>query len=103
MPELQCVPGLVRFFRTHRGQAGASSALTGPMSRHFVAAMDQFIEREGIEVMRFRRGERKDHVMAERLRKFLAEEGIIFTNAASTTLKRRYTHGQKKPNSPPET
>ncbi|HTV82278.1 MAG TPA: hypothetical protein VME18_06475 [Acidobacteriaceae bacterium] len=82
MPEMQCVPGVVRFFRTHRGQAWASSSLMGPMSRHFVAAMEQFIEREGIEVMRFRRGERKDDVLEERLRKFPAAEEIVFIGKA---------------------
>lgn len=82
VPQLQCEHGAVQFFRVHRNQPWASSALMRPMSRQFVAVMERFIEDEGIEVVQFRRGQRKDDVMADRLRKFDAEEGIVFIGKA---------------------
>ena len=82
VPQLQCEHGVVQFFRVHRNQPWASSALMSPMSKRFVAALEQFIKEEGIEVVQFRKGQRKDDVMADRLRKFDAEEGIVFIGKA---------------------
>jgi hypothetical protein len=82
VPQLQCEHGVVQFFRVHRNQPWASSALMSPMSKQFVAAMERFIKDEGVEVVQFRKGQRKDEVMAERLRRFNAEEGIVFIGKA---------------------
>ena len=82
VPQLQCEHGVVQFFRVHRNQPWASSALMSPMSRQFVTALDRFIKEEDIEVVQFRKGQRKDDVMADRLRKFKAEEGIVFIGKA---------------------
>jgi hypothetical protein len=41
VPRLQCAFGAVTFFREHRGQPLASSALMAPMSRRFVAELDR--------------------------------------------------------------
>lgn len=67
VPQLQCEHGVVQFFREHRKQAWASSALMNPISRRFVAALDRFIADSGIPVVLFKKGQRKDDVMAERL------------------------------------
>ena len=45
----------------------ASSALMAPMTERFVSAIKRYAERNGIDVVTFRRGERKD----ERTRKYL--------------------------------
>lgn len=67
VPRLQCAYGAVSFFRDHRGQPLASSALMSPMSRRFVAELDRFIARHQLPVVLFRKGQRKDDVMVERL------------------------------------
>jgi hypothetical protein len=82
VPPLQCEPGVVRFFRVHRGQPLASSALMNPMSRRFVASLDGFVARHEIPLVLFRKGQRKDDVMAERLRGFDREEGVVFVGKA---------------------
>jgi len=82
VPQLQCEQGVAQFFRVHRNQPWASSALMSPMSRRFVAALERFVEEEGIEVVQFRKGQRKDAVMAERLKTFQAAEGIVFIGKA---------------------
>jgi hypothetical protein len=63
VPRLQCACGAMSFFRDHRGQALASSALMSPMSRRFVAELDRFIARHQLPVVLFRKGQRKDDVM----------------------------------------
>jgi hypothetical protein len=82
VPQLQCEHGVVQFFRQHRKQAWASSALMNPISRRFVAALDRFVEDNGIPVVLFKKGQRKDDVMAERLKDSRAEEGVVFVGKA---------------------
>jgi hypothetical protein len=85
-------------FRDHRGQPLAFSALMSPMSRRFVAALDDFIARHRLPVVLFRKGQRKDDVMAERLREFQLKEGIVFVGKAQEktavfrTEKRHSSH-----------
>lgn len=82
VPRLQS-PGLIaKFFREHRGQLFASSALMAPISRAFVAAIAAFIEQQGIELVRFKRGERKEDVAAEHLARFQGDEGVLFIGVA---------------------
>jgi hypothetical protein len=82
VPGLQYEQGVVRFFRHHRGQPLPSAALMSPMSRGFVASLERFAAAEGIEMVSFRKGERKDTVMAGRLRHFRREEGVVFIGKA---------------------
>jgi len=82
VPRLQCTYGAVSFFRDHRGQPLASSALMSPMSRRFVAELDRFIARHRLPVVLFRKGQRKDDVMVERLRDFRLNEGVVFVGKA---------------------
>jgi hypothetical protein len=82
VPRLQCAFGAVSFFREHRGQPLASSALMAPMSRDFVAELDRFAARHRLPVVLFAKGQRKDDVMAEHLRRFAAEEGVLFIGKA---------------------
>ncbi len=59
VPALQSAYGAVSFFRAHRGQPLASSALMNPMSRRFVAALDGFLARHQVPLVLFRKGQRK--------------------------------------------
>src|SRR6266705_4014801 len=78
VPWLQTEQGIVRFFRNHRGQPLPSAALMNPMSRSFVAALEGFVAKHGLALVQFRKGQRKDEVMAEHLRKFRKDEGVVF-------------------------
>ena len=48
IPQLQREQGVVSFFRFHRGHQFASSALMDPISKTFVAAWEQFANREHV-------------------------------------------------------
>ena len=56
VPALQIDRGVAWFFRGHRRQPVASSALMAPMSRSFVAALQRYAEVHEVEVVQFRPG-----------------------------------------------
>src|SRR5205807_8693925 len=76
VPGLQYEQGIVRFFRAHRGQPLPSAALMAPMTRSFVTKLEGFVAQQAIPLVAFRKGERKDAVMAEHLRHFGQDEGV---------------------------
>jgi hypothetical protein len=82
VPQLQSEQGVVRFFKCHRGQPLPSAALMSPLSRGFVAQLERFATEHGLPLVQFRKGERKDTVMAERLRHFAGREGVVFVGKA---------------------
>lgn len=97
VPQLQCEHGVVQFFRQHRKQPWASSALMNPISRRFVAALERFVEDNGIPVVLFKKGQRKDDVMAERLQEFQAEEGVVFVGKAQEKAPVYRTEKRRNP------
>jgi hypothetical protein len=82
VPRLQMEQGIVWFFRDHRGQLMPSAALMSPISRRFVAALEAFAAEHEVPLVQFRKGQRKDDVMADHLRKFGKDEGVVFIGKA---------------------
>ena len=82
VPALQSENGVAAFFKFHRGYPVASSALMDPISKAFVAGIDEFAKRQDVPVVAFRKGERKDNVAAEHLKKFGKPEGVLFIGRA---------------------
>src|SRR5277367_1752876 len=93
VPQLQREQGVATFFRFHRGFQFASSALMDPISKTFVAALEQFAKREQVPVIQFRKGERKDDVAAEQRKKFTKEEGVVFIGKAQEKMPVFRTEG----------
>jgi hypothetical protein len=88
VPNLQYEHGIHRFFRYHRGQPRPSAALMSPMTRNFVAALEGFAAQHEIPLVQFEKGQRKDAVMAEHLRRFVREEGVVFIGKAQENTPR---------------
>jgi hypothetical protein len=82
VPRLQYEGGVVGFFRGHRGYAFASSALMDPITKGFVAEIERFADREGVDLVSFEKGQRKDDVALEYLAGFTGEEGVLFVGKA---------------------
>jgi hypothetical protein len=82
VPRLQREAGVAGFFRFHRGHRFASSVLMDPISKSFVQRLEAFATQQGIAVVAFRKGERKDDVAAEYLKAFKAVEGVLFIGKA---------------------
>jgi hypothetical protein len=81
-PRLQTELGVASFFRFHRGETFASSALMAPMSTAFITAVDDFVKREQIPIITFGKGQRKDDVAKEYHAQFRGNEGIVFVGKA---------------------
>jgi hypothetical protein len=82
VPRLQCESGVAGFFRHHLGYQFASSALMDPITKRFVASIDTFTKQHHIPVVQFHKGQRKDDVMKERLKRFDQPEGVVFLGKA---------------------
>jgi hypothetical protein len=81
-PRLQTGGGVVAFFKGHRGAQVASTTLMAPMTRDFAAAVQQFAKREGVEIVHFEKGQRKDDETQRRLKDFTADEGVLYIGTA---------------------
>ncbi|MEE4316050.1 MAG: hypothetical protein V2I74_03610 [Erythrobacter sp.] len=81
-PRLQLAGSVVGFFKQHRGARFASTKLMAPMTRAFAAAVQDFAKREGIEVVHFKKGQRKDDETQRRLKGFSATEGVLYIGVA---------------------
>jgi len=82
IPILQAEAGVVWFFREHRGYDFASSALMAPMTKKFVDSIEAFAAREGVELITFKRGQRKEDVAKGYLAEFSGQEGVLFIGKA---------------------
>ncbi len=97
VPQLQHEHGVVRFFRVHRHQSFAASALMAAVTRAFVAAIDQFIREHHLPVVYFAKGQRKDHVALDHLGRFQGDEGILFVGIAQEKTRVFRTEKRRNP------
>ena len=86
IPVLQSSGGLVYFLEHHRGQPIASPVLLGEITRSFAAQVEAFAKQEGIPIVRFQKGQRKDDVAAGYRRKFTKAEGVVFVGVAQEKM-----------------
>jgi hypothetical protein len=104
VPQLQHVGGVVGFFRGHRGQPIASSALMAPISLAFVAAIERFVREQGVPLITFTKGQRKDDVAKEHLARFTAAgktEGVLFVGKAQEKASVYRTEKRRRPDGRP--
>ena len=65
VPSLQTDGGLVYFVKSQLGARVPSTMLVAPMSQQFVEAIERFVATEGIDLVTFEKGQRKDDVAQE--------------------------------------
>ncbi len=82
VPALQRAGGVASFFRFHRGHRFASSALMDPITKAFIAQIEQFAKQEKVPIVLFEKGQRKDDVATAYRKKFTAQEGVLFIGKA---------------------
>jgi hypothetical protein len=103
VPSLQTGGGVVYFLKTQLGVRVPSTAMVAPMRERFVEAIERFVEREGIDLVTFEKGQRKDDVAQPYLASFTGEEGVLFIGKAQEktsvfrTEKRRDAQGKTYP------
>ncbi|MDQ4070248.1 MAG: hypothetical protein M3203_12375 [Actinomycetota bacterium] len=81
-PKLVYPAGTVSFFKGHRGMPFASSALMDPMTKDFVAAIHRFVGDQGVDLVHFEKGQRKDDVAQAYLSGHDGSEGVLFVGRA---------------------
>jgi hypothetical protein len=87
VPFVQTVGGIVTYLRKHRGLPYASTASVAPMTETFVRKIEQFIAQQGIDLVSFEKGQRKDDVTQKYLRQFQATEGVLYVGKAQEKAK----------------
>ena len=97
VPVLQRAAGAAYFFRTIRGCSVPSSVLMAPMTQRFVAAIKRYAERNRIDIVSFRRGERKDDRTQEYLRQWPGGEGVLYIGKAQEKARVQRTERRRRP------
>jgi hypothetical protein len=86
VPRLQREQEVAAFFRFHRGHRFASSALMEPISKDFVARMQQYADQYQVPVVPFDeapyKGRKKDDITQEFIARQGAKEGVMFLGKA---------------------
>ena len=82
VPSLQTGAGLVYFLKTQLGVRVPSTVMVAPMSQRFVEALERFAETQGVDLVTFKKGERKDDVAKQYLATFEGDEGVLFVGKA---------------------
>jgi hypothetical protein len=91
VPHLQTVGAVVGYLRGHRGQRFASTAAVAPMTEAFVRNIEEFVRREGVDLVTFEKRQRKDDVTQQYLRHFEKTEGVLYVGKAQE--KADHAHG----------
>lgn len=103
VPSLQTGGGLVWFLKTQLGVRVPSTVMVAPMSARFVTTLARFVETQGIDLVTFTKGQRKDDVAQHYLATFEGDEGVLFVGKAQEkasvfrTEKRRDAAGKAYP------
>lgn len=97
-PKLQTDRGVAAFFRFHRGHTFASSVLMDPISKQFIQDIETFVREQGIDLLTFGKGQRKDDVAAEYLAKFPDRKGVLFVGKAQEKTAVFRTEKRTNPN-----
>ena len=97
VPVLQRAAGAAYFFRTIRGCSVPSSVLMAPITQRFVDAIKRFADHNRIDIVSFRRGERKDDRTQEYLRKWNGDEGVLYIGKAQEKARVLRTERRHNP------
>jgi hypothetical protein len=87
VPQLTSEAGIAAFFRKHLGHRFASTKSAAAITDTFLRAIRDFIHDHDFELVRFRKGQRKDDVLQDRLRHFYAQEGVVFVGVAQEKMR----------------
>jgi hypothetical protein len=103
VPALQTGGGFVYFVKRQLGAIVPSTHVVAPLSERFVAAIEQFVKTEHLDLVTFEKHQRKDDVAQEYRARFDGEEGVLFVGKAQEkasvfrTEKRRDAQGKTYP------
>ena len=82
VPQLQRELGLVGYIQNQLEKPIPSTAAVAPASRRFVECIKDFAGQQGLPLVDFQKGQRKDDVAKDYLSRFDQDEGILFVGRA---------------------
>jgi hypothetical protein len=97
VPRLQIVEGVLGFIRRHRGYPVASTRMVEPITRQFVAAIEKFVHAQGLPLINFDKGQRKEDVAAQFRADFTKPEGVVFVGKAQEKCTVYRTEKRRNP------
>ena len=103
VPSLQTGAGAAYFMKTQLRARVASTHVVAPISEQFVATIERFVRAEGLDLVPFEKGQRKDDVAQTYRVRFRRDEGVLFVGRAQEkahvfrTEKRRDAQGVRYP------
>ena len=100
MPKLQTAGGLCYFLHNHLGYSLPSPALFRPMHDRFVKAIETFVSKHAIPLVRFESGQRKDDIVAQFRARFSGREGVVVVGVAQEKMRsfkaqKRFSPGKR--------
>lgn len=82
VPRLQSAGGVAWYLKGYRGERFASTHSLAPMTEAFVADIARFARRHRIDVVSFGKGQRKDEVTQQYLRRTRRRQGVLYIGKA---------------------
>ena len=98
-PLLQTPKGVAHYLRELCGFPVPSSVLLGRRSQRFVTAIKRFVKKHRIDLIHFRRGERKDDRAQDYLRRCSGGARVLFVGVSQEKAHVVRTCQRRKPNS----
>jgi len=98
VPQLTTEGGIAAFCRGYLGHRFASTKQAVAMTETFIKSIRAFLENEGLELVRFQKGQRKDEVLQKKLRHFNKAEGVVFVGVAQEKVRVPRTTRKATPN-----
>jgi len=96
VPTLQTDSAVAWYLREREGCRFASTVALAPKTEAFVESIERFTNRERIDVVSFKKGQRKDDVTREYLAGFPLREGVLYVGKAQE--KARVCRTEKRRN-----
>src|SRR5262250_2796916 len=97
VPQLQAVEGTLKFIRIHRGHRVASTHMVEPITRQFVSSIERFAKDNGIPLITFEKGQRKDDFAKQQRKDFRHREGVVFIGKAQEKCAVYRTEKRRNP------
>ena len=97
VPQLQAVEGTLKFIRIHRGHKVASTRMVEPITRQFVSSIEGFAKDNGIPLITFEKGQRKDDFAKQQRKDFRHPEGVVFIGKAQEKCTVYRTEKRRNP------
>src|SRR6202790_4305627 len=99
VPQLQTAGAVAGYLRMQHGQRFASTTAVAPMTEAFIRNIEQFVSDEGIDLVTFTKGQRKDDVTQRYLKRFRKSQGVLYVGKAQEKARVMRTQRRASPTS----